>query len=344
MLLSTVHARVVVEVPVLACRDLRDQPWRRRVKVAELGRQSLGRVLRDRHAGGVHQRERAHADAEGCTRHGVDGRDAAETLGIDAHRLVEPGHEEAVDREAGRIRGTDRRLAESGVEGFDFGQQRGVGAFARDQLDQLVLGGVIEVVRAEHAAGMRETGSDIADPERGGVGRQHAIRAHDAFQLREQRALDVEILEHRLDHQVDTGKVGQVGGRMQPRQRRRAAVGIEQAARHRLVQRGRDQALATRQPGLVGIGQVHLQALHQEMLRDRRAHGAGADHGNVAEAAHQTFSAQRSTLSTKWIVGAATPCLRASRASSPQWNSFSVTLPFSTSTRIEGRCSPPWSR
>ncbi len=344
MLLATAHDCGVVEVPVLPCRDLLDQPWRRRVEVAELGRQALGRVLCDRHAGGVHQRERAHADAEGFARHGIDGRDAAQALGVDAHRLVEPGHEEAVDGEAGRIRGADRRLAESGVEGFDFRQQRGVGVLARDQLDQLVLGGVIEIVRAEYAPGMLHASSDIADAERRGVGREHAVRTHDPFQFRKQRALHVQILEHRFDHQIDVAKLRQIGGRMQPRQRRGAALGIEQAARHRFIERGRDQALATRQPGLVHIGQVNAQALHQEMLRDRRTHGAGADHGNVAELAHQKLSVQRSTLSTKWIVGAATPCLRASRASSPQWNSFSVTLPFSTSTRIEGRCSPPWSR
>ena len=70
-------------------------------------------MQRDRHAGDVHQLEGAHADAEGLLAGGLDGRDVGDPLVEQPHRLVQPGHEVAVDDEPRRVGGADRRLADA---------------------------------------------------------------------------------------------------------------------------------------------------------------------------------------------------------------------------------------
>ena len=57
-------------------------------------------------------------------------------------------------------------------------------------------------MQPDEAFGMGEPFGNPARIEIGGVGRQHRIRPADTVEFGEDGALDGDLLEHRLDHQI----------------------------------------------------------------------------------------------------------------------------------------------
>ena len=79
-------------------------------------------------------------------------------------------------------------------------------AFAGDDLDEPVLRRMIEVVQAEHALGMLVVGRrQLGHRERRRVGREDRVGPADLVEPAEDVALHGEVLEHRLDDEIDAG-------------------------------------------------------------------------------------------------------------------------------------------
>ena len=82
----------------------------------------------------------------------------------------------------------------------------GRGLRRRHDLQQLHDVGRAEEVEADEALGVRQALGDRARVEVGGVGGEDRVRAAGAAEAVEDRALDGELLEHRLDHQIGVGQ------------------------------------------------------------------------------------------------------------------------------------------
>jgi hypothetical protein len=161
--------------------------------------------------GHVHARE--VRGAEGAAFRAADGG-AGEDVGfldgeIGGHHLPQHGAEpegpDAVADEVGRVLADHDTLARHPVaEVRDLAHDRGVGLRARDQLEQL------EVPRRVEEVGAQETAAELrgqvrghrGDAEARGVGghdRRFPDRRRDAG---EELPLDLEVLDHRLEHPV----------------------------------------------------------------------------------------------------------------------------------------------
>ena len=56
---------------------------------------------------------------------------------------------------------------------------------------------------------------DLGNGQRGGVCREDRVGLRDAIELREQLALELELLEHRFDDEIAVREVGEIGGQRQ---------------------------------------------------------------------------------------------------------------------------------
>ena len=99
----------------------------------------------------VHQRERAEADAKRITGHRVDLCRRANTLFEQPAGLVQPRYEESVDHEAGPVLAYDDDLAHGLAVLLDGGKGLGRGSIGWDNLDQSVLGRMVEEVQSDEA-------------------------------------------------------------------------------------------------------------------------------------------------------------------------------------------------
>ena len=74
-------------------------------------------------------------------------------------------------------------------------------------------------MQAEEPLGGAQVAGEVAHAQAAGVGRDNGIFAQNGRQLGEQAGLEVEILEHRLDQQVDLREVAKRLGDTEPGQR-----------------------------------------------------------------------------------------------------------------------------
>ena len=117
---------------------------------------------------------------------------------------------------------------------------------------------------------------ELDDRQRRGVRDQDRVVVADAVELVEERLLDVEVLDDRLDHKVATGELADVRGGAHSRDRLGALALRELAPldlpRQRLFERGHHRA-----GGLLLARPDHdLVAGSSGALGDARAHDAGA--------------------------------------------------------------------
>jgi hypothetical protein len=138
----------------------------------------------------------------------------------------------------------------------------------------------VEEMQPGQPFGPRHPRRDGGDGEGGGVGRQDGVGADDAFKLGEQAALDVEILDNRLDHQPGGGKVGQAVHGGQPIERRVALRRRPFAFVDQPVQRLGDGGDGGRRRAGAGVDQPHRMTGLRRDLGDALAHGAAADHAD----------------------------------------------------------------
>src|SRR6202042_1221185 len=102
----------------------------------------------------------------------------------------------------------------------------------------------IEEVQTKYAARILGRCSDFHDWDARGVGREYGFRVgDDLVEFSEDLRLDGLVLDDRLDGQLTVGKLGQLGGVAQPRQRRIALVGGQLALADGPLQRCLDPGL-----------------------------------------------------------------------------------------------------
>ena len=174
-------------------------------------------MKRNRHAGDVHQLEWSHADPESLLGAFVDRRSRCEAFLQHAHGFGQPREEEAIDDEAVRVARGNRGLAERFLEAPGAAIGRRIGGLPGNDFDEPVLGRMIEVVQANDALGARRRGGQLGDRVGRRVCREDRVRAADLVEALKDALLDLEVFEHRLDHQVGVGQIHEAGCPAQPR-------------------------------------------------------------------------------------------------------------------------------
>ena len=231
----------------------------------------------------VDQRAGTHRPA-GAARHGpVHLRGLDPRLVEHANAVVQQRNQDAVDDEARRVVARHGLLAcpfSPGIGGLD----RFVGGLTRaHDLHQRKDRRGIEEVHAEDALRVLRRFRDLGHGEGRRVRGQDRIRPSQAVQLAEHLALEVELLQHGLDHEVAVGEIRELGRQAQPGQRR-VPLSLRQAA---FLDTTGEIALDRRASPLTELG-AHLVSDRLETslnadLRDSGAHRAEADHAHLAD-------------------------------------------------------------
>ena len=155
----------------------------------------------------VHELERAHAEAAADPHDPVDLIVRGDPVAQQAQRLERERARHAVGHEADRVGGADR-LAAHRLGHLAGDRQRLLGGLvAGDHLHQAHQRRRVEEVHAADALGPLHPGGDRGHRERGGVGGQDRLGSADAGELREQLALQLQVLGSSLDHQLAAGQV-----------------------------------------------------------------------------------------------------------------------------------------
>ncbi|MCY1429379.1 hypothetical protein D9M71_452950 [compost metagenome] len=162
-----------------------------------------------------------------------------------------------------------------GVQAVDDGLVAGQ---AGDDFDQRHDRRRVEEVQAGDTLGALEGGGQRGDRQRGGVAGEDAVVAADRFQLGEQAALDLEVLDDGLDHQGAALEVFQAGGRGQAGDHGVAFGGVQLAGVDALAELLGDAGDGLGGGAFAGVEQGDRMAGLGSHLGDAGAHGAGADH------------------------------------------------------------------
>ena len=190
-------------------------------------------LVRGVQADQVHQRERAHRQAAAE----LHGRVDVLAGGVAAleHRdgVVEVAEQQRVGDEAGPVADRDVDLAEPGAQRLHVGDHLGRGDHGADDLDQLHDRRRVEEVDADHLVGpVVATEISVTSASEVLVARI-ASRLADPVQLGEDPLLEVEVLGHRLDDEVDVAQRVQPDLRSRPgRAARRGRPAAELALGH----------------------------------------------------------------------------------------------------------------
>jgi hypothetical protein len=116
------------------------------------------------------------------------------------------------------------------------------------------------------------SGRDLRHRNRGRVRREHRIGLADLVQRPEHLMLDVEPLEHGLDHDVRLGGRVQLGRRRDPVERRLHVLGRDDPLAGKLLQALADTGHPPPHGLVVQIPQRHLPARLRGDLRDPAPH------------------------------------------------------------------------
>ena len=237
----------------------------------------------------VGEEERPHRRDLGGRDRLVDRLQREALLLLGAPDLADRRHQDPVDDEAGHLAADDRLLLDRlGEVVGDRGGLRG-GVLAGDHLDQRHHRGGVEEVEADDLVGSQCRLSHLGDRERGGVGGEDRVAGGGGVELAEDGLLDLHLLRHRLDHEVDVAELLVArGAGDQAHHLGEAGIGLplrqllllDQAGelplgdRARLLDRGVDELLVDVLDDDWDIGRG-------DRLRDLAAHGAAADDGGL---------------------------------------------------------------
>ncbi|MNE29581.1 hypothetical protein D3C80_1230710 [compost metagenome] len=147
--------------------------------------------------------------------------------------------------------------------------------------------GRAEEVQADHVLRAAGAGGDAVDIQgRGVAGQDRAGLAH-PVEGAKHRLLDRQVLEYCLDHQVSVSQVGIVEGALQQAHALFELRGGQLAAGDAAFVVFADLRQATVQRLGLELQQAHRQTRVDEVHGDAGAHGAGADHGDLSDAAQR---------------------------------------------------------
>ena len=203
--------------------------------------------------------------------------------------LADRGDEDFVDDEAGDLGADDRLLLDRLGEVVGGGRRLTRGVVADDHLDQRHHRGRVEEVEADDLVGAQRRFPHLGDRERGGVGGDDRVARGGGVELAEDGLLDLHLLRHGLDHEVDVAELLVGGGADdQAHHLGEAGVGLllgqllllDQAAelalgdRARFLDRGVDELL-------IDVLDDDSDVGGGDRLCDLAAHGAAADDGGL---------------------------------------------------------------
>src|SRR5216117_3604905 len=255
---------------------------RREARLPVLRLQERGHVEDDVEPDEVGERERAHGVVGAVLHRRVDVGDRAETALEAADRVDHVGDEEAVHDVTGRVGDHDGRLAEPLGEG-DAGLHRVRRRLqARRHLDQLHGVHRVEEVEADEALGPAGGGGQLGHGQRRGVGGEDRLRLHDLVEAPEVVPLHRQLLDDRLDDQVDVGEVVQVDRPAQALEQRAVVGGRQPAALDVLVELLLDPGPLRVERPRGGLRHDRVEAGAGRGLRDAEAHLTGAEDADAA--------------------------------------------------------------
>jgi len=257
-------------------------------------------VLRDAEAigerlvqrlGGVERHGRTHELQEQVGRHreserverAVDDLEGR-ALVVGRGHLAEEAGEQPVDHERRGVLDEDAGLLQRLAESERGGQRGIVGLLGASDLEERHEGDRVEEVEAHDALGVLEVLGHRGDGQRGGVGEQHAGVGDDSLDLGENLLLDLEVLEHRLDHDLGVGEDVLGGGSGHQGAQPVCLVVAEPALGGELVDLAVDIAHALVDASLVEVGEDHrhLEPL-DEQQRELAGHETGTDHADLGD-------------------------------------------------------------
>ena len=154
-----------------------------------------------------------------------------------------------------------------------------------DDLDELHHVGGAEEVQPDHVGRPARRGGDEPDVEIARVGREHRSRGQDGVEIAEQGLLDLQVLVHRLDHEIPVGERRELAverDRVPPLRGRRCA---EPTGGDEPLVDLRDPRPTGRESLLARLDDAHREAGVREGDRDTRSHRARA---HDADRAHRT--------------------------------------------------------
>jgi hypothetical protein len=163
-------------------------------------------------------------------------------------------------------------------------------------------------VHADDALGPRSGGRDLGHRQRGRVRGQDRVAREDAFELREDLLLHVQLLDDGFDHEVAVGQVVELRRQREPLQRGIALLGRHPALFDTAVEVALDRRA---RPGAQLVGDVapdRLQPRLDDDLRDARAHRPQPDHTYLANLGH------RRAMLSAWAMRPSTSSASSSRA------------------------------
>ena len=177
--------------------------------------QGLHDVDHDVDADGVGQLQRAHGQVVAQLARLVDVLIGTDVLAGQDGGLVHHRAHDAVGDEHGHVADGDELLAQAAGQGLAALDGVGGGVIGVDDLDELHGGHRAEEVHAEELLGALGGGGQLGDAQRGGVGDEDGLGLDQVGQLLEGLLLQLHVLDHGLDDDVDVGQVVQVGGGLQ---------------------------------------------------------------------------------------------------------------------------------
>ncbi|MGY4448397.1 hypothetical protein ACVWZR_003057 [Bradyrhizobium sp. i1.3.1] len=119
------------------------------------------------------------------------------------------------------------------------------------------------------------------DRQRRGVRREDHVRLHMLLRLREGISLDLAILEHGLDDEVDVLECSIIGSRRNAREQRVGVTGLGAALLDLLLDHLLSMRLALVGTLLVAVDQDDVETGAGRDVADARTHEAGADHRDL---------------------------------------------------------------
>lgn len=231
----------------------------------------------------VEQGQRAHRVATAELHAVVDVLLGGDTGLERADGVEQVRHEQEVDDEAGRVLRLDHDLADLLAEGAGALEdlvRRREGAHDFDQLHER---DGVEEVQTHEVLGALRGGGHVTDGQRRGVRREDRVLGADLVERREQLALDLEVLDDRLDDQIAVAHVGELGRERHTAQDGGLVVLGELALGDGLAEELVDLALALGAGGVVHLTHDHVQTRLGGDLGNARAHETATDDADLLD-------------------------------------------------------------
>ena len=195
--------------------------------------------------------------------------------------FADEGAADAGGEEAAAVVDHDRRLADLLHEVHGAGQVSGEVFLPTMISTSGIFSTGEKKCRPMKLVGLRRGFGQAGDRQGRGVGGEHRLLGHRRLGLLGRLGLDLAVLEHRLDHELDVLQRAEVRRRRHLGQQGVAPGLVEPAALDELVELARDVGLALVGGGLVAVDQHDVEpGLHRDG-GDARAHQAGAEDADL---------------------------------------------------------------